>query len=127
MTALSRRIATSYLESKEPVTPDFWVTRSDIAKLCPPCAKRMASLRIMKVRASAIFGQDMLKMAAEKTADKWKGMPNGWTKESRKKFWDSIGGSVSKCISEMDGKVSDAGAFCASLKDRIEKSTDWRS
>lgn len=115
-----------YLEAQEPSFPDFWVTREEIAEVCPPCAERMASLRIARVRASAIFGQDMLRMAGEETADKWKGMPHGWTDESRKKFWDSIGGSVDKCVSKMEGKVDDAGAFCSSLKDRVEKTTHWR-
>lgn len=123
---LAARVAMRFLEAQEPALPDFWVTREDIAEVCPPCAERMAALRIARVRASAIFGQDMLRMAGEETSDKWKGMPHGWTDESRKKFWDSVGGSVDKCISKMEGKVDDAGAFCSSLKDRVERSTHWR-
>jgi len=123
---IAARVASRYLEAQQPELPDFWVTREEIAKVCPPCAERMSALRIRRVLASAIFGQDMLLLAAEQTADKWKGMPKGWTNESRKKFWDSVGGSVDKCIDKMEGKVDDPGAFCSSLKDRVEKSTHWR-
>jgi hypothetical protein len=101
--------------------PDFWVTREEIAFICPPCAERMASLRINRVLASAIFGQDILHMAGEQVAEAWESMPGGWTPESRKKFWNSIGKSVTKCIKKMEGKVDDPAAFCASLKDKVEK------
>lgn len=64
----------------------------------------------------------------EKIADKWKGKPKGWTNESRKKFWDSLTGDVkhrvTKCIKKMEGKMSDPGAFCASLADRV--TPGWR-
>lgn len=62
-------------------------------------------------------------------ADKWKKMPQGWTDESRKKFWDSLTGDnkhkVTKCIKQMDGKVNDPGAFCAALADRV-LGPEWR-
>jgi len=65
-----------------------------------------------------------------KQADKWKTMPKGWDAASRTKFWESLTGDnkhkVTKCISEMDGKVDDPGAFCASLADRV-MGKDWRS
>lgn len=65
-----------------------------------------------------------------KQADKWQTLPNGWDSDSRKKFWESLTGDnkhkVTKCISEMDGKVDDPGAFCASLADRV-MGKDWRS
>ena len=57
--------------------------------------------------------------------DKWKGpLPKGWTDESRKKFWDSLTSrapkhKVTQCIKKMKGNVSDPGAFCASLADRV--------
>ena len=67
--------------------------------------------------------------AATKTADKWETLPNGWTDESRKKFWDSLTGNVkhkvTKCMKEMKGKIGDPGAFCASLADRVDPG--WRS
>jgi hypothetical protein len=63
-------------------------------------------------------------------AERWEGpLPRGWTDESREKFWESLVGDVehkvTKCIKEMEGKVSDPGAFCAALADRVEPG--WRS
>lgn len=59
----------------------------------------------------------------------WENLPKGWTQESVKKMWDSLTGDrkhkVTACIKKMDGKVSDAGAFCASLADKMEPG--WRS
>lgn len=63
-----------------------------------------------------------------KQADKWKTLPDGWDNTSRKKFWESLTGDnkhkVTKCIKEMDGKMDNPGAFCASLADRVEPG--WR-
>lgn len=60
----------------------------------------------------------------------WESLPKGWTEDSVKKFWSSLTGDaehkVTSCISDMEGKVDDPGAFCASLKDKIEGSTEWR-
>lgn len=73
-----------------------------------------------------------VKMASgSRTADKWQGMPKGWTDESRKKFWNSLtSGSpkhkVTACIKKMEGKVDNAGAFCASLADRV-LGKEWRT
>ncbi len=109
---------------------DFWMTPKDVAEVCPPCARKMATLNIRKVRASVLFGKDILKFAAETTDDKqakrWETMPTGWTDESRKKFWESVGGSVTKCMEKIKGHVDDPGAFCAALKDRIKGTTGWR-
>jgi len=63
---------------------------------------------------------------AEKVAAEWRTMPEGWDDESRKKFWKSIGGSVTKCMEKIEGHVDDPAAFCAALKDRIEGTTGWR-
>jgi hypothetical protein len=62
-----------------------------------------------------------------KSKGKWSDLPRGWTKKSAESFWNSIGGSVSKCRSKLKDadEISDTGAFCASLKDRIEGS-EWR-
>jgi hypothetical protein len=55
---------------------------------------------------------------------KWKGpLPKGWTDASRMKFWDTLTSGapkhkVTECIKKMEGKVSNPGAFCASLADR---------
>jgi len=69
--------------------------------------------------------------ASVRTADRWETMPEGWTGESRKKFWESLTGrapkhKVSACMRRMEGKVDDPGAFCAALADRILGRTDWR-
>jgi hypothetical protein len=109
-------------QDHEPQEQDFWLTAEEVADICPSCAEKMATLKIAKVKASALYSQDETKEAA----DAWRTMPEGWTDESRKKFWKSIGGSVKKCMTKMEGKVSDTGAFCASLKDRIEGKTTWR-
>jgi len=67
-------------------------------------------------------------------ANKWEKLPKGWTKESAKKFWDSLTGGkktkhpVSKCIREIKkshSDIDDPGAFCASLADLIEGPA-WR-
>jgi len=76
-------------------------------------------------------GRDALRNGTDKTADKFKTMPKGWTEESRKKFWESLTGrapkhKVSACIRKMEGNVDDPGAFCASLADRVLGRTDWR-
>jgi hypothetical protein len=63
--------------------------------------------------------------AEDSGGHKWKGpLPKGWTDASRKKFWDSLTSGapkhkVTQCIKRMEGKVSDPGAFCASLADRV--------
>jgi hypothetical protein len=60
----------------------------------------------------------------------WKKLPKGWTQDSVKKFWAKLTGDakhkVSACIRKMEGKLDNPGAFCASLCDQIEGSTDWR-
>jgi hypothetical protein len=64
-----------------------------------------------------------------KSADKWEKLPNGWTQESVKKFWGSLTGEnkhkVTKCMKQMEGKVDNTGAFCASLADKVDPG--WRS
>ena len=66
----------------------------------------------------------VLKPLGLKTAAKWEGpLPKGWTDESRKKFWEDLTSrapkhKVTECIKRMEGKVSNPGAFCASLADR---------
>lgn len=65
-----------------------------------------------------------------KQADKWQSLPKGWTQESVEKFWESLTGEnkhkVTKCIKDMEGKVDDPGAFCASLADKV-MGPEWRS
>ena len=62
--------------------------------------------------------------SAARVAKKWKDLPKGWTQESVRKFWDSLTDRapkhpVSRCIREMDGKVSNPGAFCGGLADQM--------
>lgn len=61
----------------------------------------------------------------EKAAAAWKAFPKGWTKESAKKFWDSlVGDKVHKrtaCMKRMGDKIDNPGAFCNSLYDMFEK------
>jgi glycine/D-amino acid oxidase-like deaminating enzyme len=98
-------------------TDDEWLTREQVAEICPSCADKMAAKGMCRIKASVI------------EAARWESMPKGWTDASRKKFWDSLTGDVkhkvTKCIKEMKGKVGDPGAFCASLADRVDPG--WRS
>jgi len=116
---LAERVVARFLGENS----ETWLTQEDIARVCPECATKMASLGIRKVRASVLFGERAL------VAARWEDMPKGWTEESRKKFWEGLTGDVkhkvTKCIKEMQGKVSDPGAFCASLADRVE-GPGWR-
>lgn len=103
---------------------DSFMPVEDIADICLKCAYTLMSAGRTGARRSEL--RDML--AAK--GDKWKKLPPGWTEESRKKFWDTLTGKapkhkVTKCIKEMEGKVDDAGAFCASLADRVV-GPDWR-
>jgi hypothetical protein len=65
-----------------------------------------------------------------KKADKWKTMPEGWTRKSRREFWESLTGDaenkVTECMEKMKDHVDDPGAFCAALKDRVSGTTMWR-
>lgn len=72
-------------------------------------------------------------------ADAWHEMPKGWDSDSRDKYASSMSkeaklagslktkeGAVSNCMDKIDDYVSDPGAFCASLHDRVTGTTDWR-
>lgn len=63
----------------------------------------------------------MVELAMTKAG--WESLPKGWTKESAKKFWNSLTGDrkkkISDCMKKMSGKVSNTGAFCASLADLV--------
>lgn len=82
-------------------------------------------LRLMAVHPEIEKG--LSRVARE--AARWESLPNGWTEKSVESFWDSLTGEVkhkvTKCISQMDDKVDDAGAFCAALADRVDPG--WRS
>lgn len=55
----------------------------------------------------------------------WAEWPEGWTKESAKKFWDTITEEKkhkrTKCIEKMSGSIDNPGAFCNSLYQMFEK------
>ncbi len=125
---LSGRVAQRYSGSKRvALNQDFWLTPADVGEVCPPCAVRMANLNIRRIRASVIFGQDMLQLASSAhTAEEWKNLPEGWTDNSRRKFWESIGGSLSKCMAKVEGHVSDPVAFATALKNHIE-AIGWKN
>lgn len=59
-------------------------------------------------------------------AFQWQRLPEGWTRESLESFWDSVGGSVTACMEQIAGRVDDPAAFCASIKDVMEGTVDWR-
>ena len=107
---------------------DWWMTASDVEALCPPCAEKMRALKIAKVKASAVFGQDAFRVMQARVAA-WDKLPKGWTEDSLKSFWNSIGGEgkhrVTACMKKMEGKIDDPGAFCASLADKFFPG--WRS
>lgn len=65
-----------------------------------------------------------------RVAEKWQKLPKGWTEESVQKFWSSLTGEnkhkVTKCIERMKDKdITDPGAFCAALADRV-MGPEWR-
>ena len=87
-------------------------------------------LRVARILLGGESDCPLCSTASERTADRWVKMPKGWTAESRRKFWDSLTGDVkhktTKCIKRMAPHVTDPGAFCAALRDRIEGTTYWR-
>ncbi len=54
----------------------------------------------------------------------WENYPKGWTKESAKKFWESLTGDKkhkrTACMKAMEGKLDEPGAFCQSLYSMFE-------
>jgi len=100
--------------------------RSFVPRLKRRLDKVLSELQKVKTGSS-----DPIKAAVrEFRAARWETMPKGWTDESRKKFWDNLTSrapkhKVTQCIKEMEGKVGDPGAFCASLADRVDPG--WRS
>ncbi|NBR00778.1 MAG: hypothetical protein EBT97_10085 [Actinobacteria bacterium] len=53
----------------------------------------------------------------------WENLPEGWTDESVQSFWDSLTGDVkhkiTKCMKQMEGHVTDTGAFCGGLASQV--------
>jgi len=70
---------------------------------------------------------ELFEAELQKEAAKWKKMPPGWKSKSRKDFFKNLSGeSVGECMERIEGHIDDPGAFCASLKDRVKKTTKWR-
>jgi len=106
------------------------VTADEMMQYCPDCARAIAAGEMTMTHAELQEQLHGYKASLEeRVAAKWESMPKGWTDESREKFWNSLTGDVkhkvTKCMKEMEGKVSDTGAFCASLADRVDPG--WRS
>jgi hypothetical protein len=106
---------------------DEWLTAEDVEVFCASCANKMRAKGIKKVKASVIGN-----VLAKRIDGQWDKLPKGWTKDSLNKFWDTLTGEVkhkvTKCIKkieESDSGIDDAGAFCASLADKMEPG--WRS
>lgn len=79
--------------------------------------------------ARRVLARQLVRLELARTAKAWKALPEGWTEESVKKFWDSLTSRapkhpVTRCIKQMTGKVDDPGAFCGSLADRAKPG--WR-
>lgn len=101
---------------------DEYLSVEEIADLCPKCAFEMVTAGV-----AGAYRSDINRMVE---AAKWNKLPKGWTEESAKKFWNSLTGDrkhkVTACIKKMKGSdISDPGAFCASLADKIDPG--WRS
>lgn len=65
-----------------------------------------------------------------KESEPWQELPKGWTMKSVREFWNSLTGDrehkVTACMKKMEGKVDNPAAFCASLRDLVEGTTEWR-
>ena len=119
---LAKRVASRYSGANViALNQDFWLSPKDVEALCPPCAVKMAALGIKKIRASVVFRQSDLTKLAEQSAEEWKDLPEGWTDDSRRKFWASIDGSTTQCVKRIGGLVRDPLAFCTALQNRIEE------
>lgn len=102
---------------KKEASDDDFLTVEEIADICPKCAFEMVTAGVL-----GAYRSDLNRIIE---AAKWDKLPKGWTQDSVKKFWASLTGDVqhrvTKCIKKMEGKVSDSGAFCASLARRVER------
>jgi len=67
--------------------------------------------------------KDMTRAVKVARTAAWENLPEGWTEESVQSFWDSLTGDVkhkiTKCMGQMEGKVTDTGAFCGSLASQV--------
>ena len=90
--------------------------------------KRQSARAVMEDLAIILSSNDkverewLAERAMGRTAA-WENLPEGWTEDSVQSFWDSMTGDVkhkiTKCMKQMDGKVTDTGAFCGSLASQV--------
>jgi len=85
----------------------------------------MSDLRTRLIRlahADPSLRPHILPLVSERVAA-WENLPEGWTEESVQSFWDSLTGDVkhkiTKCMKQMESKVTDTGAFCGSLASQV--------
>ena len=76
----------------------IWVTRNQIAEICPPCAEQMQKKGLDRLNLRSEHGQ----------------MPKG-TKEALCKKFGPDKGFFTRCNESMTGKVDDPKAYCAWL------------
>ena len=61
--------------------------------------------------------------ASYRKAEGWSDLPEGWTKKSVQKFWNSLTGDrkhkIRACMKRMEGEVDDPGAFCGGLAKKL--------
>jgi TRAP-type C4-dicarboxylate transport system substrate-binding protein len=115
------RVAEELVEIARLLAGERTITAEEMEEICPACAEKMRQNEMASISESVVASA--IREAAKKQADRWEDMPKGWTDESREKFWNSLTGDVqhriTKCIKEMQGKVSDPGAFCGALASRV--------
>jgi len=81
-------------------------------------------MKDMSEEEATMVCEGELKAKSEGSA--WTPPPKGWTAASLEKYWASIGGTVTSCMSRAEGNVDDPAKFCASLKDKVTGTTKWR-
>jgi len=78
---------------------------------------------IMGREAKKLIDAYLAETGNTSTLEAWETLPRGWTQASLRSFWDSLTGDVehkiTQCMERMEGKVSDTGAFCASLARQV--------
>jgi len=73
-------------------------------------------IKELKKKGKIVLAKKVKKVMAEG----WEDLPKGWTKDSARKFWDSLTGDrkhkITQCMKKLEGTgIVDTGAFCSSL------------
>ncbi len=80
-----------------------------------PNLKSLVSRKIRDFYIKSIY-----EYVTEKKGKAWKKLPAGWTMESLKSFWKSLGGDFYSCVEKIsDTDITDPKAFCASLSRKL--------